>query len=68
VIEDEGAAADQAMRIAREGLVLARDGRQVAVDAGTLCLHGDTPRSVAFAWRIRREFEAGGIRIESPPQ
>jgi UPF0271 protein len=68
VIEDEGAAADQAMRIAREGLVLARDGRQVAVDAGTLCLHGDTPRSVTFARRIRREFEAGGIRIESPPQ
>jgi UPF0271 protein len=63
VIEDEAAAASQALRIAREGVVRTREGAEVRVDAATLCIHGDKPGSVAFARRIRGEFALAGIAV-----
>ena len=63
VIEDEAAAARQALRIAREGVVRTLDGADVRIDAATLCIHGDKPGSVAFARRIRRELAAAGITL-----
>jgi UPF0271 protein len=63
VIDDEDACARQALRIAAEGIVLAADGSAVAVDADTICLHGDSPRAVAFARRIRAELAAAGIAV-----
>jgi UPF0271 protein len=66
VISDEGAAARQALRIATLGLVESADGAEVAVDARTICLHGDSPSAVAFARRIRRELDAAGIVARSP--
>ena len=63
VIADADAAARQALRIARDGSVAAADGAEVRVDAGTLCLHGDSPSVVDFARRIRRELAAAGIDV-----
>jgi UPF0271 protein len=63
VIADEDAAVRQALRIAREGTVVATDGSVVPVKADTLCLHGDGPGAVAFARRIRIEFARAGIAI-----
>jgi 5-oxoprolinase (ATP-hydrolysing) subunit A len=66
VIGDEGAASRQALRIAREGIVVCADGAQVAVDAETICLHGDGPSAVDFARLIRRDLAAAGIATGSP--
>ncbi len=66
VIADEGAAAAQALRIAAHGSVVGADGTEVAVDAETICLHGDGPSAVEFARRIRRDLEAAGIGVRSP--
>jgi UPF0271 protein len=66
VIEDETVAASQALRIAREGIVRTREGVEVRVDAGSLCIHGDKPGSVALARRIRWEFAAAGIGVGRP--
>jgi UPF0271 protein len=63
LVSDEDAAARQAVRIAREGTVLAADGAEVAVDAGTICLHGDGPHAVGFARRIRQGLAAAGIAV-----
>jgi UPF0271 protein len=63
VIADEDAAARQAIRIAREGLVQAAEGAEIPVDADTICLHGDSPSAVGFASRIRRELAAAGIAV-----
>ena len=65
VIEDEDLAARQALGIARDGAVLTLGGLEVAIDAATLCIHGDKPGSVAFALRIRRELASAGIRVGS---
>jgi UPF0271 protein len=65
VIADEDAAARQAVRIAREGVVQAADGTDVPVDADTICLHGDSPSAARFARRIRLELAAAGIAVRS---
>jgi UPF0271 protein len=63
LVETEEAAVGQAVRIARDGAVVALGGALVPVDAATLCLHGDGPYAVAFARRVRSGLEAAGIAV-----
>ena len=63
VIEDADAASRQALRIAQDRRVAAADGAEVQVEAGTLCLHGDSPSAVDFARRLRRDLAAAGIQV-----
>lgn len=63
VIADEEIAAGQVSRLAREGTVLATDGSEIRVDADTICIHGDSPRSASLARRIRERLAADGIAV-----
>jgi UPF0271 protein len=63
VITDPGEAAEQAVMLARDHAVVARDGTRLALRADTLCLHGDPPGITAIARRIHERFRAEGIRI-----
>ena len=49
LLPDTGAVVDRAVRLARDGVVVAVDGTEVAVAADSLCVHGDTPEAVANA-------------------
>ena len=53
MIEDEGEAVAQALRMANEGEVIASDGSLVKVQADTLCIHGDGPSALEFVKKIR---------------
>ena len=63
VLTDPGAVAIRAVRAAREGMVAAHDGTDVAVVADSICLHGDTPGSIALALRVRESLEAAGVVV-----
>jgi UPF0271 protein len=63
VITDPDEAAEQAVRLARDGTVVAVDGKKVEIRADTLCIHGDTPGVVEIARRIQDRFARDGIRI-----
>src|SRR5512143_3922630 len=56
-------AAAQAVTLARDGFVRARDGSRLAIEADTICLHGDTPGAPEIARRIRECFDREGIAI-----
>ena len=58
---DETAA--QAVSIAKDGEVRARDGSRLAVRVETICLHGDTPGAADSARAIHERFGSEGIRI-----
>jgi len=60
-------AAAQALALARDGTVTAFDGSRVAVAATTLCIHGDTPGTVAIASAVARRLAAAGIALAGPP-
>jgi UPF0271 protein len=66
VVGEPGAASRQALLIAREGAVVAQGGERVRVEAGTLCIHGDSPGAVALARRIRADLAAAGIAVRPP--
>jgi UPF0271 protein len=63
VLHDPAEAAEQAVRIACDGEVVAADGSRVAVVAQTLCLHGDTPGAAEIARAVRERLEAEGVAI-----
>ena len=50
----------------KEGYVNSVNGQKVAVQAQTICLHGDGEKAVQFAKRIYRTFEHNGISICAP--
>ena len=39
------------------------DGKDVAVQADTLCIHGDQPNALVFASGIRQALEDAGIEV-----
>jgi UPF0271 protein len=49
----------------KERTVIAIDGSMVALDADTICVHGDTPGSDDLAAKIRAGLEAAGITVQS---
>lgn len=63
LITDEAAAVAQALRMLREGRVRATGGTEVAIQADTLCLHGDGAHAVDFARRIRAAFAEAGVDV-----
>jgi UPF0271 protein len=56
-------AAAQAVAIVRDRSVTAGDGSQLAVEADTICIHGDSPDALGVARSVVEALGAAGIRI-----
>jgi 5-oxoprolinase (ATP-hydrolysing) subunit A len=67
ILTDPEEVARQVHRLVTDGEVFASDGSRVAVSFGTLCVHGDTPGAATLARRVRRELNALGVSVSSPP-
>ena len=65
VIHDAAEVVTRAVRMAREGVVISRDGEEVPMRVATICTHGDTPGSHALARRIRDGLERAGIKVRA---
>jgi 5-oxoprolinase (ATP-hydrolysing) subunit A len=63
MIHDVETAITQVRRLVGEGRVRTQQGGDVAVQADTLCIHGDEPGAVEFARRIRAALDADGVRV-----
>jgi 5-oxoprolinase (ATP-hydrolysing) subunit A len=60
---DPARATEQALRLVREGTVVARDGSVVPVEVDTLCVHGDNPEAVTFLRALREALSAAGVPL-----
>ncbi|NCF14757.1 MAG: 5-oxoprolinase subunit PxpA [Gammaproteobacteria bacterium] len=65
VHEDLAVATTQAVRLAENGQVTARNGDVVNVRADTLCIHGDTPGAAEKARAVRDVLESHGVEIRA---
>jgi len=65
LLTDPEEAAGQALSMARDRFVLAQDGSRIAVEADTICVHGDTPGAPEIARRIREGFRREGIAVSA---
>jgi 5-oxoprolinase (ATP-hydrolysing) subunit A len=63
MIVNEAQSVAQALQIIESGAVTSTSGKQVAVSAQTICLHGDQPDAVAFAKALRGVFAGRGISV-----
>jgi len=63
LIVDEEQSLAQTLSLVRDHRVTAIDGSVVAVNAQSVCLHGDGAHALAFARRIRSTLEREGIAV-----
>jgi UPF0271 protein len=65
LLSDPEAAAIRVIRMLREGKVQSVAGHDIAIQAETVCVHGDTPDAVKFAQALRQRLESEGVEIRA---
>jgi UPF0271 protein len=66
MIRDVSAALAQVESIICHGRVLALDGTEVAIEADTVCIHGDEPDAAQFARELRVLLRQLGVAVRAP--
>ena len=64
VLTEPDRAAERAVRMVRDGKIVARDGSTLAVKIDTLCVHGDNEHAVQLAAAVRAGLEQAGIEVK----
>jgi UPF0271 protein len=67
LIRDPREAARQALGMIERGTVTASDGSEVAVNAQTICIHGDTPGAPEIAAMVARTLKEAGVTLSALP-
>lgn len=57
--------AERTLRLVESGQVTAIDGTDIALDAQSICVHGDTPGAVAIARTLRDTLASRGVALKS---
>jgi UPF0271 protein len=65
MIEDEEEAIGRVLRMVIEGKVRVITGKDICIDAESVCVHGDGPQALAFVVKISAALEAEGIEVRS---
>lgn len=65
VLHDAEMIAQRCVGIATTGRLTAIDGTEVAAEADSLCVHGDTDGAVEVARRVRAALDEGGITVRA---
>ena len=63
LLENPAKAAQQALDIATRHIAIATDGSELKVDAGTICIHSDTPGSVLIARAVNEALRRAGVQL-----
>lgn len=63
LICDPAEAGQQALHIAARGTVIARDGTEIAANAETICIHGDTPGAPKIAAAVAQTLRQAGVEL-----
>lgn len=66
LIDDEDEACRQVLQMVEHGVVTTRNGDRLAIQADTVCVHGDGANPVGFVQRLRASFTQAGIEIRRP--
>jgi UPF0271 protein len=65
LIGDPAEAGQQALRIAKRGTAVARDGTEIVVSAQTICIHGDTPGAPKIAAAVVQTLKQAGVELSA---
>lgn len=65
VLHDPEVVLARMLRLVGEGRIAATDGRDITPEAQSICVHGDTPGSVALARALRAGLAARGVGLRA---
>ena len=65
MIEDEELAVKRMIRLMHEGVIESINGKDIPLQADTICVHGDGPKALAFAAKLREALEQDGIAVRN---
>lgn len=65
MISDSNIATERVIRMITEGKVESINGKDVDIQADSICVHGDGGKALEFVKEIRRQLESKGISIET---
>jgi 5-oxoprolinase (ATP-hydrolysing) subunit A len=63
LLEDPARAARQALDIATRHIAVTTNGSELKVEAGTICIHSDTPGSVLIARAVNEALKKAGVQV-----
>lgn len=63
MITDEELAIKRVVRMVKESKVESITGKDIAITADSICVHGDEPQTLAFVEKIRSQFVIEGIEV-----
>ena len=66
LIEDPDRAGAQVLKMIKQGVVISASGKEVNVEAQTVCIHGDGKNALAFAKAIHGLLTANNVSIQHP--
>jgi UPF0271 protein len=66
LLDDPAKAARQAVEIATRQVVVCTDNSELKVVAQTVCIHSDTPGSVAIARAVNEALKRAGVKVRAP--
>jgi UPF0271 protein len=64
MLEDAASATAQVLRMVKEGMVTAMNGRSVPLRADTICIHGDGPQAATIAPSLHEALASAGITVK----
>ena len=64
MIEDEEEAVNRVIRMIKEGKVRTVTGKEISIQADSVCVHGDGEKALRFVEKIRKALLAEGIAIK----
>ena len=65
VLHDEELVIQRVIKMVKDGTVVSIKGREIPIQAHSICVHGDNPDALAFVSRIRNALEREGISISN---
>jgi UPF0271 protein len=64
VLHDPVLVAQRMLRLVQDGTIEAIDGSLVKIEAGSICVHGDSPSAVEMARELRRVLEEADVPLQ----
>jgi 5-oxoprolinase (ATP-hydrolysing) subunit A len=64
MIHDADLAVKRVIRMVKEGKVTAVNGEDIAIQADTICVHGDEPEALHFVQKLRDRLQDENIKIQ----
>jgi UPF0271 protein len=64
LLHDPAEVAARMVKLVGDGTLTSEDGTEVEIAADSICVHGDTPGSVAMAQAVRAKLSDAGVRLK----